>query len=299
MSMPSSSEEVATTAGSRPALSASSISPRCSLDTEPWWARASSGTAPGEAPDCAMICAGWTSPPAGQLAPVTRSSWISLSRAHSRSASRRELANTIVDRCASTRSTMRSSTCGQIDVRRSSPAAEPLTSPVVWPSSPRSSTGTTTSSSTVLLLRRLHDLDVVRAAEEPGDLLDRAHRGRQPDPLRGPLEQVVEALEGEGQVGAALGAGDRVHLVDDDRLDTAQRLAGLRGEQQEQRLRRGDEDVGRRAQEPAALVGRGVAGPDADGEVRLGQAEPGRGVPDAGQRGAQVALDVDGERLHR
>ena len=46
-------------------------------------------------------------------------------------------------------------------------------------------------------------------------------------------------------MGAALGAGHRVHLVDDDRLDAAQGLARLRGEQQEQRLRRGDEDVGR------------------------------------------------------
>ena len=150
MSMPSSRLEVATTAGSRPALRASSIRPRCSFDTDPWWARASSGTAPREAPDCAMIWAGCTSPPSRSRSPVTRSSWISFIRAQSRSASRRELANTIVDRCASTRSTMRSSTCGQIDVRRSSPAAEPLTSPVVCPSSARSSTGTTTSSSMVL-----------------------------------------------------------------------------------------------------------------------------------------------------
>ena len=30
-----------------------------------------------------------------------------------------------------------------------------------------------------------------------------------------------------------------------------------------------------------------------------GDAEPGGGLPDAGQRGAQVALDVDGERLER
>ena len=47
---------------------------------------------------------------------------------------------------------MRSSTCGQMDVRLSSPAAGPLTSPVCWPSSARSSTGTTTSSSTVFAL---------------------------------------------------------------------------------------------------------------------------------------------------
>ncbi len=37
----------------------------------------------------------------------------------------------------------------------------------------------------------------------------------------------------------------------------------------------------------------------ADVDVGLGQAEAGRGVPDAGQRCPQVALDVDGERLHR
>ncbi len=31
---------------------------RCSLLTEPWWARASSGAAPLVAPACAIICAG-------------------------------------------------------------------------------------------------------------------------------------------------------------------------------------------------------------------------------------------------
>ena len=57
----------------------------------------------------------------------------SAARARSRSAARtaarrarRELANTIVERCASTRSTMRSSTCGQIErASRGSPAAVP------------------------------------------------------------------------------------------------------------------------------------------------------------------------------
>ena len=46
MSMPSSRLEVATTAGSRPALSASSIWVRSWRDTEPWWARATTGGAP-------------------------------------------------------------------------------------------------------------------------------------------------------------------------------------------------------------------------------------------------------------
>ena len=58
MSMPSSSELVATTAGSRPDLSASSICLRSSLETLPWWARATTGAAPPAAPDWAMISAG-------------------------------------------------------------------------------------------------------------------------------------------------------------------------------------------------------------------------------------------------
>ena len=53
---------------------------------------------------------------------------------------------------------------------------------------------------------------------------------------------------------------DGVHLVDDHRVDAAQRLARGRGQQQEQRLGRGDQDVGRAPGEQPALVGRGVAG---------------------------------------
>ena len=103
----------------------------------------------------------------------------------------------------------------------------------------------------------------------------------------------------ERQVGAALGPGDRVHLVDDHRLHAAQRLPGRRGEQQEQRLGRGDEDVRRAAGEGPPLVGRGVAGAHADADVGRCHPEPVGRVADAGQRRAQVALDVDGERLER
>ena len=78
-----------------------------------------------------------------------------------------------------------------------------------------------------LLARRGDHLDRGGAAEEAGDLLDRADGGREADALGGPLEQLVEALEGEGEVGAALGAGDGVDLVDDHRLHAGQRLAGL------------------------------------------------------------------------
>ena len=96
MSMPSSRLEVATSAGSRPALSASSISSRCSLAMEPWWARTSSSPA------------------------------ISLSLAASRSASRRELTKMMVDRCWRINSRIRGWIAGQM-LRRGPSSRAPIT----------------------------------------------------------------------------------------------------------------------------------------------------------------------------
>ena len=65
------------------------------------------------------------------------------------------------------------------------------------------------------------------------------------------------------QVGAALGLGDGVDLVDDHRLDAGEDLAGAGGEDQVERLGGGDQDVGRRfAHRPALGLGR-VAGAQA------------------------------------
>ena len=75
-------------------------------------------------------------------------------------------------------------------------------------------------------------------------------------PMRcgGLLAAGVEPLEREGQVRAPLGGGQRVDLVDDHGLDVAQGLAGLRREHQVERLGRGDQHVGRVAHELAALL---------------------------------------------
>ena len=77
MSMPSSSDEVATSAGSWPDFSMSSISTRCSRAIEPWWARATSASAS------------------------------SFRRLATRSAARRLLTKTSVERCARTSSKRR------------------------------------------------------------------------------------------------------------------------------------------------------------------------------------------------
>ena len=58
MSMPSSREDVATTQRSRPDFRSSSIRARWSLETEPWWARARTGSAPAVLPACAIMWAG-------------------------------------------------------------------------------------------------------------------------------------------------------------------------------------------------------------------------------------------------
>ena len=152
----------------------------------------------------------------GSCSPAAaRSAAISLRRAVSRSASRRELAKTIVERCCSTRSTTCSSTCGQMLVDRpGSPDSSSYSSGMVM-----SSTGTTT--------RRSHSLVLGGATISTGWVPPRkratSSRGRTValSPMRwaGCSSRCVEALEADAEVGAALGAGDRVHLVDDHGVD--------------------------------------------------------------------------------
>ncbi len=128
-----------------------------------------------------------------------------------------------------------------------------------------------------------------RPHHEAPDLLQRVLRGAEPDALWFVVAELGQALERQCQVRAALGRRDRVDLVDDHRLDPAEHLARLRGEDQVQRLGRRDEDVRRRAAHGGALALRRVAGADRDGDVGA----------DPAQRRAQVAVDVIGERLQR
>ena len=108
-----------------------------------------------------------------------------------------------------------------------------------------SSTGTTTWSSsglrapasTIVTSRSGPD-----AAEEAGDRLERPLRRAEADPLRrarlpSRSRQVLEPFEAQREVRAALGAGDRVDLVDDHVLDAAEDLARLAGEHQVERSR--------------------------------------------------------------
>ena len=270
MSMPSSRLEVATTQGSRPRLRSSSMSARCSLETEPWWARAITVRAPPRRElrrTGPSICAGL---------PVTP--WVATARR--RYAGLDDLGTLGGDLVEAGGQPLGEPAGVGEDDRRAvllDEVDDPLLDVRPDGGAPLRAGGRPLEVGAaaggaelahvldrdddlevpLLVGRRRHDLDRVAAAEEAGDLVDRADRRRQADPLGGPLEQRVEALERQREVRAALGAGDGVHLVDDHGLDAAQRLAGLRGEHQEQRLGRGDEDVRRSASRATAARWRG------------------------------------------
>src|SRR2546430_14469577 len=86
----------------------------------------------------------------------------------------------------------------------------------------------------------------MESAEDPGDLVKRTLCRREADalqPRRIPAAQLLEPLEGQREVRAALRRDDGVDLVDDDALHRAERLAREARQDQVQRLRRRDENV--------------------------------------------------------
>src|SRR5206468_8493149 len=99
-----------------------------------------------------------------------------------------------------------------------------------------------------------------RRAEEFGHFFYRLLRRREADALQLAAADVVEALEREREVRAAARLQHGVDLVDDHRARGLQHgPRALGGQQQIQRLGRGDQDVRRRAQHRRALVLRSVA----------------------------------------
>ena len=170
-----------------------------------------------------------------------------------------------------------------------------------------SSIGTTTSSSIGLRCPASTIVDGPRRAvvgvpaEEARDRLERPLRRRQADPLRRLVGERLESLEREREVRAALRARERVDLVDDHGRDAAQRLARRRREHQVERLGRRDQDVGRVRQQLPALARRRVARAHPDHRLRARARRRRRSAAwrDAGERRAEVLLDVDRERAQR
>ena len=142
-----------------------------------------------------------------------------------------------------------------------------------------------------LAVAGVDDLDGPVAAQEPGDLVERPLGRREPDPLRVAAGQVREPLEREREVRPALAGRQGMDLVDDDRLDAGQHLARGRRQDQIQRLRRRDEDVGRAAAHRGPLALGRVAASHRDLHLARGL--------DAVKRRTQVSLDVVVQGLER
>jgi hypothetical protein len=108
-----------------------------------------------------------------------------------------------------------------------------------------------------------HRARPLRPDQEPPDLLQRVLRRDKPDPLHVAVRHLGQPLQGQREVRAALGLRHRVDLVDDHPLGALEDLPRLAGEHQVQRLRRGDQHVGRVLDHVAPLLLRRVAGADA------------------------------------
>ena len=148
----------------------------------------------------------------------------------------------------------------------------------------------------------VHDLGgrAPRADEKARHGFERLDRGGEADAHRRLAAQRIEPLQRQHQVRAALGAGDRVQLVHDHAAHALQhRAAGFRGQQDEERLGRRDQDVRRRLAHAVALEGRGVAGADGVPDRHVVEALLEELVADAGERLLEVLLDVVRERLQR
>src|SRR2546428_67796 len=143
---------------------------------------------------------------------------------------------------------------------------------------------------------------VIETAEETRDLVKRTLCRREADalqPRRIPAAQLLEPLEGQREVRAALRRDDGVDLVDDDALHRAERLAREARQDQVQRLRRRDENVRGLALVTGSLARRCVAGPDRGGGLAMRNAQALGLTDDPHKRLAPGALDVDGGGFER
>ena len=113
------------------------------------------------------------------------------------------------------------------------------------------------------------------------------------------LGDALKPLEGDGHVGAPLGGGQRMDLVDDHRLHPDQRLPDPGREHQVQRLGGGDQQIGRVPGQQPAILGRGVPGPQRNPRLVERFPQAFSGEPDALERCPEVLLHVDGQGTQR
>jgi hypothetical protein len=138
------------------------------------------------------------------------------------------------------------------------------------------------------------------ADQKARSLFDRMHRGREADTLRAPGVQGFETRERKRQMATSFVAHQRVHFVDDDRTNLAEKAARALGRQhQVQRLGRGYENVRRGADDGGTSGRRCVAGTQGGPDGRQLQTELTRGDAQACKRSLEVLLNVGAQRFQR
>ena len=137
-------------------------------------------------------------------------------------------------------------------------------------------------------------------AQEAGHVGYRPDRGGEADALQAAPRDPVEAFEREREVASALVARERVDLVHDHGVRGREQLtAAGGGEQQVERFRRRDQDVGRLPGHPGPLSGRRVSGAEFGAERGKGIARRRGPRGDSGERDFEVPADVGAQRLER
>ncbi len=138
------------------------------------------------------------------------------------------------------------------------------------------------------------------ADEETGDFVDGLLGCRQADAHRRLCRQRGKPLQRQGEVAAALAAGERVNLVDDDGARRREHAAArFRAEQDIERLRRRDDDVRRALAHAHALGLRRVAGAHERPDIDVGESLRLELAANAGEWRGEVTPDVVRERLQR
>ena len=209
----------------------------------------------------------------GRRSRVRRTPASSFRWAVSRSTTRRLLAKTIVERCRlDQRRAAGRSIAGQTEPASRGPACSngaitSRSSSLRWPVS------TIVTGRGSNRARPSGSVDRAEAAEVAGHLVERPLGGREADADEAARVERLEPFQQEGEEDAALVRAEGVDLVDDHVRDRPQGLARPARQHQVQRFGRRDQDVGRLADEPLAVGGRGVAAPDGDRE-RAAAARP-------------------------
>ncbi len=209
----------------------------------------------------------------------------SLSRAVSRSTTRRLLAKMIVERCAADQ--LQKPCLDRRPDRARWPAAGPVERDdhleVELASAGRRRRSSPAAARTVSADRHLDR----RPTEVARDLVERPLRGRQADPDEAAPDSALPAAPAAGPGRRPACSGQRAWISSTITCETRpERLAGPAGQHQVERFGRGDQDVGRLAEHPLAL-GRGrVAASgratDSGGQVETRGVRPSRRMPSSG-----------------